>query len=130
MFNRPNNKFAKAGFRFLLIGLSVTSLHFLIVFFLVEWSGWSPVVSNAIAFLICSIVSYCFNAIWSFSSKIDKETLFKFYIVSLLGLFVSIYISWMFENFGLDYRLGVLLIALILPVISFLTHFFWTFAKR
>lgn len=117
----------KRALRFSLSGLLVTALHVVIatVFIEVIWS--EPSVANGVAFAMATIISYLINTRWSFSSRLHGKNLFRFGVVSFLGLFLAMSISGIAHAYGLHYWWGIFFVVCVIPPVTFLLHNFWTY---
>jgi len=117
----------KRTLRFGLTGLFVTGLHFSIATLFVNYIQHNPSLANGVAFCIATIVSYLMHTLWSFSAKLHGKTLIRFIMVSVFGLCLSIIIPWVVQQLGFGYVVGTAAVVLILPVVNFLLHNFWTY---
>ena len=72
-------------------------------------------------------LSCIINTSWSFSSKLSRHVIFKFGIVSIIGLLVSVSVSWITEELGVGYLFGIFFVVIISPAITFILHNFWTY---
>lgn len=113
--------------RFSLSGLLVTGVHVLIATLLIQLILLSPSLANGVAFMVATIVSYLINTLWSFSSPLHGRNLFRFGIVSFIGILISMLVSGAAENQGLHYCYGIALVVCIVPPVTFLLHNFWTY---
>jgi len=86
-----------------------------------------PSIANGFAFVVATTFSYLVNTIWSFSSPLHGKILVRFCIVSIVGLFLAMLVSGAAEYLGLHYLHGILLVAMIIPPVTFILHNFWTY---
>lgn len=114
-------------FRFGLIGLLMTGLHFAIAVSLIKWGSVTPPMANGVAFLVSTIASYMLNTVWSFSRRIEGRTLIRFISVSLFGFFFTYVVASSVEYLGYRYLIGVFAVAFIVPPFTFLMHNYWTY---
>ena len=113
--------------RFVIVGVATTGIHLVVELSLFNFAEFSTIFANACAFLVATIFSYVLNTIWSFSRKINTNIFRKYLFVSFVGLMVSISIAKASEIIGLDNLQGTFLVILILPMVSFLLHNYWTY---
>ncbi|WP_347904601.1 GtrA family protein [Pseudomonas purpurea] len=117
----------RRALRFGLTGIAVTALHALVAVLFIEHVQALPPLANGVAFIVATVVSYVVNTTWSFSSRLHGRTLARFVTVSVVGFFLAMLVAWIAQVAGLDYRLGIVAVALTLPVFTFVLHNFWTY---
>lgn len=115
--------------RYALIGVGNTAIHLLIVGLLTWFVGLNQMYSNTIAYIIASSFSFLMNAKWSFQRKPKAQNYARFQVISVLGLIASTFFGYLGDYFGWHFALTVLLIALTVPIVSFLLHRSYTFSK-
>jgi len=113
--------------KYYLVGGLAVVLHFLIVIFLFETWNISPVLANAIAFVMATIFSNIANTYWSFQAQLSRRVLVRFWLVALLGLGIAIAISSVAEYAGWHYLIGTFLVVMTTPIISYTLHKNWTY---
>lgn len=113
--------------RFAVVGLVVTGMHILVTVCLVRWLFVHPVGANGVAFVCATGVSFLLNTMWSFSSKVQARVLIKYFLVSVVGLCLTMAAASIMQAFGVDYIKGVFVVAGVVPVATFLLHHFWTY---
>jgi len=123
----PIDVFAKQARRYVISGLFMTTLHVVIAACFIRFFLVIPPLANGLAFVLVTLCSYLVNTIWIFSSQPNKTTFIRFFMISLIGLFVAVMISAICEHFNLHYLYGIGLIACIVPPLTFLLNFFWTY---
>jgi putative flippase GtrA len=111
---------------FSLIGVCNTLIHLVMVMGLVELFSVYPVLANGVAFINANLFSFWANSRWSFRAAINRQRYIRFFVVSLLGLTVSVLASMLGETLHWHYLLGVLLTFIFLPLVTFLAHRNWT----
>lgn len=109
------------------IGLGNTLLHTGIVVAFVEILHIHPSIANAIAFIFANIFSYWANSRWSFRRPSSLKQYGRFLFVSLIGLSITIAISSLASWAGWNYLIGLILVFLALPMLTFFLHYRWTF---
>jgi putative flippase GtrA len=113
--------------RFVVSGLLVTGFHVLIAMGLIRLFALSAPLANGIAFIAATVFSYFLNTMWSFSRALQGRNLIRFICVSIIGCVVAVSVSAAAERHGLTYMLGIALVAIIVPPMTFLLHRFWTY---
>ena len=117
----------RQALRFAISGLMVTGLHVLIATAFIQIILPVPSIANGVAFLVATVFSYLINTMWSFSSPLRGRNLFRFCVVSCIGLFLAMTISGTAQYYGLHYLYGLGLVVCIVPPVTFLLHNFWTY---
>jgi putative flippase GtrA len=113
--------------RFGISGLILTCFHTGIALALIRLTGATSAVANGVAFIVATTLSYLINTRWSFSSVISRRTLWRFLVVSLVGLVLAVAISSLAASQHLDDLFGILCVAVAVPPITFIIHRFWTY---
>lgn len=121
-------KLPKKLLRFAVVGGGVTLLHILVAVFLIKIMGASPAIANGVAFGTATLVSYAANTLWSFSAQMKKANLVRFLTVSAVGLVLATVSSGFIDSLGLHYGLGIALVVIVVPGVTFSLHNFWTYA--
>ena len=114
-------------FKFAITGVGATSIHMLVVYILIGQWQWEVGLSNGIAFCIATVFSNYINTIWSFQARMSKQVVLRFWIVSIIGCGLAVIIAKLVEAAGYHYAIGVVVIAMIVPLITFSLHRFWTY---
>lgn len=117
----------RQALRFAISGLMVTGLHVLIATAFIQIILPVPSIANGVAFLVATVFSYLINTMWSFSSPLHGRNLFRFCVVSCIGLFLAMTISGTAQYYGLHYLYGIGLVVCIVPPTTFVLHNFWTY---
>lgn len=113
--------------RFAITGLLVTGLHVLVAAGIINFLLPVPTIANGMAFLVATTFSYMLNTMWSFSSSVKRDNFLRFILVSLVGLFLAVFVSGVAEYSEMHYMFGIGLVACIVPPVTFLLHNFWTY---
>lgn len=127
----PPNAFqrnAKQLLRFIISGTLATTIHVVIVFFVMERIIAVASLANATAYTVATTVSYIINTTWSFNDKLTKKIFFRFCIVSLFGLILSALASQLAQAAGLSYSTGIIIVIATVTPSTFLLHSLWTYA--
>ena len=115
------------------MGTFVTALDAGTVFVLVEFASLTPIVSAFFAFLLAVTVSFFLNKIWTFqnTSPNYRKLWIKFFLVSSVGLTLTLALMWLFwEVLGIHYLIAKLLTSAIVLVWNFSANKFWTFTAH
>ena len=115
--------------RFAIVGTMATLVHALVALSLIHQTGLSVGPSNSVAFCAASFLSYVLNARWSFGVEVGADSLSKFLVVAGSGAVLSNFIARAADGAGLSPTMGVLLVAVVVPPISFVLHSAWTFRR-
>jgi putative flippase GtrA len=119
--------FVKQVQRFAVSGLLATGLHALVAIGLIESFAISAPLANGIAFLVATVFSYAANTLWSFSSALHGRNLFRFICVSIIGGTLATGVSALAAHYNLHYLVGIGIVAVTVPPVTFLLHRFWTY---
>jgi putative flippase GtrA len=113
--------------RFGVSGVIATGVHVAIATPLALGLGVSPVLANGVAFVCATVFSYLLNALWSFSAKPDRHNFLRFVCVAVFGLLLTLAISWIAQQLGGNYWVGLAAILMVVPPSTFVLHRTWTF---
>lgn len=122
----PGPQFA----RFALVGAAATVTHALALTLLVEALGVNATVANGLAFALAVQVTYWGQRLWVFQRKpANALGLVRFAITAGVGLMLNVGImAIVVDGMQLDYRIGLGLALLAVPLISFILSRKWVFA--
>jgi putative flippase GtrA len=109
------------------IGVINTLLHSGTVILLVETGLTGPVAANVAGFAVANTVSFFANCRYTFHAAPDWQRYRKFLAVSMLSLTLTVALSWLAETMGWHYLVGLLLVLLFGPVLTFALHRAFTF---
>lgn len=123
----PDRMMVVRVFRFGVSGVVATGVHVAIATALISGASASQVKANGVAFVCANVCSYLLNALWSFSAKPGRANFVRFYTVSLLGLAITLAISWCAQTLGVNYWGGLAAILSTVPPLTFVLHRHWTF---
>lgn len=115
--------------KFTVVGLSVAAFHYGMAVLLVEVIGLHPAPANSAAFLMAALLSYTLQTLWTFESRFTARNAARFVMVILLGVLVSWTTSTLVGILGWPYRVGVLLVLVLIPGLNFVLHYAWTYAE-
>ena len=120
-------KFLKYSF----VGIISTFIYFLCVFLLVELGNYEPVLGSAIAFIIMTILSFFLNVRYTFGSRIDRQKVWRFSVVSLVGFLLNFTLIYLVVHIlHLHYIIGEFVTILVIPTVNFLLNNYWTFQRE
>lgn len=115
------------GSRFALSGVFATALHIATASLLINAFQASQTAANGTAYVCATVFSYFINTLWSFTSTISANTLLRFLTVSGGSFAITLGISALAQQQGLDYRLGIAAVVCTVPLVTFLLHRAWTY---
>lgn len=115
--------------RFGLVGIMATATHIITVLVLVEESKWGPLWANLFAFSLAILVSFRGHYHWTFKVSTPYTFAFpRFFTIVLLGLGLNQTIMFSVVSLlGLNYRLGLAAVIMVVPPISFMVTKLWAF---
>ncbi|WP_405054468.1 GtrA family protein [Thalassotalea fonticola] len=116
--------------RFIIVGLMSTSVHIVIAISAIEVLDARPLKANLFAFISTFLFSYIMNSKWSFSSTLAFNKFYKFSIVALLNFLLIYTIVSINEVLKTPVVYSVYGIAILSPIISFLSLKFWIFSNK
>lgn len=118
--------------RFGVVGIISMLCHGVSLAFWIEIIGFSPVVSNSIAFLTAFSISYLGHYNWTFSSDSDHATsLPRFFVIAASGFLINGIIMDVATNkYDLHYSWGFLIIVITIPLLTYFVSRLWVFGDR
>lgn len=128
MVRPPSHPFRARLFKFALSGVLVSLVHFAIAAGLLA-NGVNLTLCNIIAFVFATVLSYYLNCIWTFRSEASRQSLFRFISVAIFSFVVLVVCSEISILFEVPPLIGILMMVIVLPLVSFLAHNFWSFAR-
>jgi putative flippase GtrA len=118
----------KRSLRFLFSGLLVTFFYIFIAFFIIKFVNLNVSLANGIAFVLANFFSYLIHTTWTFSERIKKSNLIRFYTVSIIAFLMSLLIPYSLRCFGISDFLITLITSLSIPFLTYFLHSTWTYA--
>ena len=115
-------------FRYCVVGIVSTGIHVTAAILFIYFIKQALFLSNIFGFSWAYLFSYIAQSKFVFHSNLSLIKSIKYFFVQLLPLFFAISLSNMAEDLNL--YLKVLLVAIILPLITFFIHKIWTFAEH
>lgn len=116
-------RIVKYGF----VGIISTFIHLGIAWVYIYFINDSVFQSNIIGFLIAYLFSYTVQSIYVFEHKISLTKAVKFFVVQLMALLIAIFISFFIDK---NSYLETIFIIIVMPLITFIIHKFWTFKGK
>ena len=111
---------------FAVIGVANTLIHGFILVLLVELLGAAVVLS----LMVANIFSYLMNSYFTFKTALFINGYARFFLASLLALGLTLTLSWIMEELGLNYMAGFLVIVAVVPLCSFMLMKLWAFQQK
>jgi putative flippase GtrA len=108
------------------IGVANTGIHLIVVSALVEIGLWHPVPANGSAFVCANVFSFWANNRFTFQTPMNARRYLRFLLISLLGLCAALASSALAAAQAWHYLVGVVLTMLVLPLLTFAAHRWWT----
>jgi putative flippase GtrA len=117
--------------RFSAVGVIATVVHIGVAMIAVASAGVNPTVGAMFGFLSAFIVSYVGHFRFTFvASGRYGDYLVKFVVTSLASFMLSTSAVWLATIvLGVDYKLALIALAIIVPVCNYLVNRFWVFLE-
>ena len=109
------------------VGALATAVHVAVASGLITAAGWPAGLANGAAFCVATVASYSINSRLTFRQAMSRRTLWRFIAVAAAGAGLSMAISGGAERLGLHYLVGIALVVVSLPPLTFLAHSRWTY---
>lgn len=119
------NLFQYKILRYAFIGGISTLIHIAVASSYIYFIDNSILQSNILGFLVAYIFSYLVQSKLVFEHTISIEKAIKYFIVQFSSLLLAILASEIFDSYNSYLR--TLIVAVLLPFITFVIHKFWTF---
>ncbi len=130
MFTLSGTSLVARMLRFAGVGVFVTASYALTTFACIEWAHWHPVAAGLAACAVAIAVSYLGQKYFTFRSDAEHRIeLPKFLAACMLAVVVSTACLTATAKLGIDYRAGILISAVLLPLCNFTVMNFWVFAQ-
>ena len=116
-------------FRHGIVGGSASLVFFFLVIAGVELMGLRPICVIACSYLLLLFISFLFTKTWVFESDAPLNlSLVKYVLVSVSGFVLNLSFSYFFVDIlGVWYVFVLLITASVIPLLTFILHYFWTF---
>ena len=116
------------GIRFGVAGMVSTLVHTTIAISALRLAGLNTLESNTCGFVVAVVVSYYLNTVWSFRKQLNKVYFRRFLVVNSISFSCLVCISVLSEKMAWMPLAGILLASLFIPLVSFLSHKYWTYS--
>lgn len=115
--------------RFGIIGIIAAAVHFCSVVYLVQMFAVNPLIANIFAFIIAFQVSYLGHSFWTFANttKDHRYVLPRLFLLQCVIFAINESSYAFFMSYGLSYKLALILVLTILPLITFTIAKLWIF---
>ena len=123
--------FQHQAIRFIIIGATAASVHFITVVLISELSGMLPLIANIFGFLIAFCVSYCGQQFWTFNhSKPSHGALIKFFLTAVFSFILNEGLfALLLKLTSINYILSLFIVLLTVPPLTFIMSKYWAFKK-
>ncbi len=126
--SKINHLFSYKIVRYVLVGGTSALIHMLIASLYIYLIDDSVLYSNIIGFLVAYIFSYLVQSKLVFEHAVSMEKAVKYFIVQFGALLLAILASEIFDSYNSYLR--TLIVVMLLPLITFIMHKFWTFREE
>ena len=116
-----SHKIVRYGF----IGGISTLIHISTASLFIYFISNSLFLSNITGFLVAYIFSYTIQSKFVFENKISLEKAIKYFLVQIGALIIAILLSDILNEF--NSYIKSIIVAFLLPLVTFFIHKFWTF---
>jgi len=113
--------------RYAIVGGISTFIHIFIASLYIYFVKDSVFQSNTIGFLVAYVFSYLVQSKLVFEHAVSTQKAIKYFIVQFSSLLLAILPSEIFDSYNSYLR--TLIVAVLLPLITFIMHKFWTFKE-
>jgi putative flippase GtrA len=113
-----------------MIGVLNTLIHAGIVIISVEYFFLNPILGNIMAFFMANILSFFMNCKYTFQIQPSVSVYKKFFLASLIALGSIFSLSTIAEILEWHYLIGLMLVIIISPVLTFILQKLWTFKSE
>lgn len=114
--------------RFAVSGLISTGTHIAVALSLTSL-GWGPGPANGGAFCVALIISWYLNTVWTFGKSPARAQFARYAAVSVLGFLATVTIAELVRMAGGTDLLGIAVVVLLVPAMTYSLHAMWTFAR-
>lgn len=113
--------------RFAIVGAIATLIHMIVAVGIIKMVNWHPGIANGIAYIVANFFSYAVNTRWSFEAKVSLDSWYRFLAVSFIAWLLTVAISGLVAAAGGHYMLGILLVVVLVPTLSYIGHRKYTY---
>ena len=114
--------------RYAFVGGVSTFIHIFIASMYIYFVSDSVFQSNVTGFLFAYVFSYTVQSKLVFEHEVNIEKAIKYFIVQFAALLLAIVMSNLFDSYNSYIR--TVIVVVLLPLITFTTHKFWTFKEK
>lgn len=130
MIIRKYDDSQKRFFCFVLIGVLSSLAYLFVLSFCVDWLGWSVIAGAFASFVVGTCVSYIGNTIYTFGKRVTSRTMWRFFVVTLVGMGLNQTIAWGLDKLGIHYLFIAAAVFIFVPIVNFLGHSNFTYSER
>lgn len=114
--------------RFVVIGVIATLIHVVVASSLISMELLHlPGVANGFAAVTAASFSYVGNTKWSFKTSFTQRNAVRFIVTAVAGSSMAFALSSLADILGYHYLVGIGLVVVCVPIMSFLLHYYWTY---
>jgi len=127
--NKSGNTAIYQTWRFFLVGVATTLVHFVVLSVCFRVLGYAIVPSTIMAFFIAVVFSYLMSYRFTFrSTQMHRSSVPKFLLSVGLGFSWNVGLMYLLvEHIGIDYVFAFLLTTMVVMVNNFILTKFWVF---
>jgi len=111
--------------RYAFIGGVSTLIHIAGASLYIYFINSSLLQSNIVGFLLAYTFSYTIQSKFVFESTLNQAKAIKYFLVQVVALLIAIFVSDILD--GYSSYIKTIIVALLLPLVTFFVHKFWTF---
>jgi putative flippase GtrA len=111
-----------------IVGIFSTMIHIVAASFFVRFFYASLLFANCVGFLSAFTFSYVARSKFVFTTDLSSRKAVKFFLVQSVSLFLAVKTAEFMEDFSIYFK--ILIVAFLLPVITFVVHRTWTFSDK
>lgn len=118
-------------FRFLIVGGSATSLHYLVMAVLIYTSSLSAGAASAMGYVVSAFYNYLANAIYTFDgARRSLKSLSRFFISAIIGLLINQAVLLAGLHLSMPIYIAQIIATGVVVFWSYLVGAKWTFTER
>ena len=130
MINRLSPRISLFG-RYIISGWIAATVHFALLFFLVEWQSLNPTLASALGFTAAIFVNYSLQYYWTFSVSGPHRTFFLRYLsVTMLTLGINTLLFWTLNAvMEIHYTIAQVVATGVVVIVNFAINQRYTFSS-
>ena len=113
--------------RYALIGGVSTLIHISVAFCLIYFAQAGIYAANIVGFVTAYLFSYTFQSIFVFRHALSVHKAIRYFVIQFASLIISTILSNLFYY---NPYIKTLLIIILMPLLTYITHKFWTFKTK